>query len=107
MNPADTGVGLRLKELRLRRGMTQKELSGDRITRNMLSLIESGSASPSVSTLLYLAERLEVKNADLVDEQKIKSAGVPGVIRPSKESVQVVVGQNVQFVAEEFRKLCE
>lgn len=60
MNPADTGVGTRLKELRLRRGMTQKELSGDRITRNMLSLIESGSASPSVSTLLYLAERLEV-----------------------------------------------
>ena len=51
--------------------------------------------------------RLEVKDSDLVDEQKIKSAGVPGVIRPSKESVQVVVGQNVQFVAEEFRKLCE
>ncbi len=51
--------------------------------------------------------RLEVKDSDLVDEQKIKSAGVPGVIRPSKESVQVVVGQNVQFVAEEFKKLCE
>lgn len=51
--------------------------------------------------------RLEVKNADLVDEQKIKSAGVPGVIRPGGGSVQVVVGQNVQFVAEEFRKLCE
>lgn len=51
--------------------------------------------------------RLEVKDANLVDERKIKSAGVPGVIRPGKESVQVVVGQNVQFVAEEFRKLCE
>ena len=51
--------------------------------------------------------RLEVKDSDLVDEQKIKSAGVPGVIRPGKGSVQVVVGQNVQFVAEEFRKLCE
>lgn len=60
MNPAETGVGIRLRELRLKRGMTQKELSGDRITRNMLSLIESGNASPSVSTLLYLAERLEV-----------------------------------------------
>ncbi len=51
--------------------------------------------------------RLEVKDSDLVDEQKIKSAGVPGVIRPGKESVQVVIGQNVQFVAEEFKKLCE
>ena len=60
MNSAERSVGLRLKELRMRRGLTQKELSGDRITRNMLSLIESGSASPSVSTLLYLSERLGV-----------------------------------------------
>ena len=60
MNGQEANVGVRLKELRLRRGLTQKELSGDRITRNMLSLIESGSASPSVSTLLYLAERLGV-----------------------------------------------
>ncbi|MBE6724028.1 MAG: helix-turn-helix transcriptional regulator [Ruminococcaceae bacterium] len=60
MSGPDSGVGVRLKELRLRRGLTQKELSGDRITRNMLSLIESGNASPSVSTLEYLAERLEV-----------------------------------------------
>ena len=50
--------------------------------------------------------RLEVKDSDLVDEQTIKSAGVPGVIRPGKGSVQIVVGQNVQFIAEEFRKLC-
>ncbi len=60
MNSPDNSVGLRLRELRIRRGLTQKELSGDRITRNMLSLIESGSASPSVSTLLYLSERLGV-----------------------------------------------
>ena len=51
-------MGERIRELRLRLGITQKELAGDRITRNMLSLIESGNASPSVSTLLYIAERL-------------------------------------------------
>ena len=51
--------------------------------------------------------RLEVRDADLVDKEKIKAAGVRGVICPSKESVQVVIGQNVQFVAEAFRKLCE
>ena len=60
MNGAENSVGLRVKELRVQKGMTQKELSGERITRNMLSLIESGSASPSVSTLLYLSERLGV-----------------------------------------------
>lgn len=49
--------------------------------------------------------RLEVKDATLVNEKKIKSAGVAGVIRPSKSAVQVVVGTKVQFVADEFKKL--
>ena len=57
MNEGD--LGARVRELRLKRGLTQKELAGDRITRNMLSLIESGNASPSVQTLLWLAERLD------------------------------------------------
>ncbi|WP_370812627.1 N-acetylglucosamine-specific PTS transporter subunit IIBC [Butyricicoccus pullicaecorum] len=49
--------------------------------------------------------RLEVKDPLLVDEKKIKSAGIAGIIRPSKTAVQVVVGTKVQFVADEFKKL--
>lgn len=49
--------------------------------------------------------RLEIKDYTLVNEKAIKSAGVAGVIRPSKTSVQVVVGTQVQFVADEFKKL--
>lgn len=51
--------------------------------------------------------RLEIKDQTLVDEKKIKSAGVAGVVRPGKNSVQVVVGTKVQFVADEFKKLCK
>lgn len=51
--------------------------------------------------------RLEIKDYTLVDEKKIKSAGVAGVIRPGKNSVQVIVGTQVQFVADEFNKLCK
>lgn len=51
--------------------------------------------------------RLEIKDYTQVDEAKIKSAGVAGVIRPGKNSVQVVVGTQVQFVADEFKKLCQ
>ena len=51
--------------------------------------------------------RLEIKDYTLVDEAKIKSAGVAGVIRPGKNAVQVVVGTQVQFVADEFKKLCQ
>lgn len=49
--------------------------------------------------------RLEVKDYTQVDEKKIKSAGISGVIRPSKNAVQVVVGTKVQFVADEMKKM--
>ena len=51
--------------------------------------------------------RLEIKDYTLVDEKKIKAAGVAGVIRPSKTAVQVIIGTQVQFVADEFKKLCK
>lgn len=49
--------------------------------------------------------RMEVKDPTIVNEKKIKSAGVAGVIRPGKTSVQVVIGTKVQFVADEMKKL--
>ena len=49
--------------------------------------------------------RIEVKDYTQVDEKKIKSAGISGVIRPSKTSVQVIVGTKVQFVADEMKKM--
>lgn len=49
--------------------------------------------------------RLEIKDYTQVDEKKIKSAGVAGVMRPSKTSVQVVVGTKVQFIADEMKKM--
>lgn len=49
--------------------------------------------------------RVEIKDYTLVNEKKIKSAGVAGVIRPSKTSVQVIVGTQVQHVADEFKHL--
>ena len=51
--------------------------------------------------------RLEINDYTKVDENKIKSAGIAGVIRPSQKSVQVIVGTQVQFVADEFKKLCK
>lgn len=51
--------------------------------------------------------RLEVKDYTKVDEKVIKSAGVAGVVRPSKTAVQVIIGTQVQHVADEFKKLCK
>jgi PTS system N-acetylglucosamine-specific IIC component len=51
--------------------------------------------------------RLEIKEQSSVDEKIIKSAGITGIIRPGKTSLQVVVGTKVQFVADELKKLCK
>ena len=49
--------------------------------------------------------RLEVKDNLQVDEKKIKSSGISGIIRPSKTAVQVIVGPKVQFVYDEMKKM--
>lgn len=61
-------LGKRIKEARLAKKMTQSELVGDFITRNMLSRIESGNAYPSVKTLEYLANRLELPAGILMSD---------------------------------------
>ena len=60
MDEQNRQIGQRIRTLRQSRGMTQSALAGDCITRNMLSLIESGSASPSLHSLTEIAHRLNV-----------------------------------------------
>lgn len=62
-------IGERIRELRISKLMTQSELAGDRITRNMLSCIENGSANPSLSTVLYIAGRLGVPAGFLLADE--------------------------------------
>jgi transcriptional regulator with XRE-family HTH domain len=51
-------LGQLLKQVRLEAGLSQRQLCGDAITRNMLSQIENGTAKPSMQTLQYLAGKL-------------------------------------------------
>ena len=62
-------IGERIRELRISKLMTQADLAGDRITRNMLSCIENGSANPSLSTIVYIAGRLGVPAGFLLADQ--------------------------------------
>jgi transcriptional regulator with XRE-family HTH domain len=63
-----TDIGEKIKKLRLQRNMTQSDLAGDQITRNMLSRVENGAALPSLPTVWYLAERLGVPAGFLLAE---------------------------------------
>lgn len=51
-------LGEKLKQARLEAGLSQRQLCGDTITRNMLSQIENGTAKPSLATLQVLSARL-------------------------------------------------
>lgn len=53
-------IGEKIKGARLELGLTQSELCGNFMTRNMLSQIESGKAHPSLGTLEYLSEKLGI-----------------------------------------------
>ena len=84
-------------------------LSNDNFTEVASIILEGVGGKDNVTSIdnCVTRLRLEIKDYTLVDEKIIKSAGVAGVVRPGKNAVQVVVGTKVQFVADEFKKLCK
>lgn len=55
-----TKIGKKIKDRRIELNMTQQDLSGGVLTRNMLSLIENGKAYPSYENACYLAKALNL-----------------------------------------------
>lgn len=86
---------------------TKIELANNDFTAMAAIIMEGLGGKENVTSVdnCITRLRLEIRDYTAVDEKKIKSAGVNGVIRPSKTSVQVVIGPKVQFVADEFKKL--
>ena len=66
-------LGKRIKTCRLEAGLSQRQLCGDYMTRNMLSQIESGAARPSMDTLAYLARQLGKTVSFFLEEQTVTS----------------------------------
>ena len=66
-------LGQRLLQARREAGLSQRQLCGDKISRNMLSQIENGSARPSMDTLRYFAQRLGKPMGYFLEEQAVTS----------------------------------
>lgn len=66
-------LGEKIRTARLEAGLSQRQLCGDAITRNMLSQIENGAARPSMDTLRYLAARLGKTVSYFLEEQAVTS----------------------------------
>ncbi|WP_018347854.1 helix-turn-helix domain-containing protein [Longispora albida] len=58
-------LGARLHRLRTDRGLTQKDLAGERYTAAYISTVEAERRTPSTDALSYFAERLGVTPAEL------------------------------------------
>ena len=86
---------------------TKIELANNDFTAMAAIILEGLGGKENVTSVdnCITRLRLEIKDYTAVDEKKIKSAGISGVIRPSKTSIQVIIGPKVQFVADEFKKL--
>ena len=67
-------IGQRLRQARLEKGLSQRQLCQELITRNMLSQIENGSARPSMEVLCTLAARLEKPVSFFLEESVVASA---------------------------------
>ncbi|MBE6537478.1 MAG: helix-turn-helix transcriptional regulator [Ruminococcaceae bacterium] len=66
-------IGKRIKNRRLELGFTQTQVTDGYMTRNMLSLIESGSALPSLDTLFYLSKKLDISLYFLLSDEDTKN----------------------------------
>ena len=88
-------------------GEMKIELANNDYTAMAKIILEGLGGKDNVAELDHCITRLrlEVKDNLQVDEKKIKSSGISGIIRPSKTAVQVVVGPKVQFVYDEMKKM--
>ena len=64
--PLAQSIGVRIRQARLRAGLTQQQLAGDRYTKAYVSALENGSSKPSMAALNYIAAQLGVSATDLL-----------------------------------------
>lgn len=96
-------LGERLRQARLEAGLSQRQLCGEEITRNMLSQIENGSARPSMDTLRCLAARLGKPVSFFLDEQTVTSPNQAVMARARQAYIAGQAGACVQTL-ESYRE---
>jgi transcriptional regulator with XRE-family HTH domain len=80
-------LGIRLRELRSRRGLTLRSVAAKaQVSASLLSQIERGEASPSLLSLVAIADALAVRPGDLLDDDRDTKPYSP-VVRRSERRV--------------------
>ncbi len=100
-------IGLNIADLRVSRGWTQAELAERLgIAQANLSNIEKGKRDFTVSTLLRLAEALEVNPSQILEELSSASK-VPSLTRTQIENLAEAVVCPEKRISAQVRKLAD
>jgi transcriptional regulator with XRE-family HTH domain len=73
-------IGMRIRTLRIERGMTQDALAKPKFSKAYISALETGIARPSMNSLAYIAEKLGVAPSELLEDATataVELAGLP------------------------------
>lgn len=81
--------------------------SGNEFVDKAEIILKGLGGKENIQELDHCATRLrvEVLDSSLVNVDEIKRASIPGVIRPSENTIQVIVGTKVQFVFDEMKRI--
>jgi PTS system N-acetylglucosamine-specific IIC component len=81
--------------------------SANKFSEMAATIYEGLGGDENVVSVDYCATRLrvEVETIDKVDQKKIKTTGVPGINVIGPQNIQVIIGTNVQFVADEVERI--
>ncbi|RXI96163.1 helix-turn-helix domain-containing protein [Anaerobacillus alkaliphilus] len=94
-------LGERIKKLRKQKKLTLEALAGNQLTKGMLSLIENNKAQPSMESLAYIADQLEVEVADLLEV--ISSDELRDIL----EQVEKIYNLDREKTPEKYKQLIE
>ena len=96
-------LGEKLRQARQEAGLSQRKLCGEYMTRNMLSLIENGTAKPSMDTLRYLAGQLGKPVGFFLEEDAVLSPNQTLMAEARQKWAQGQV-QEVWLLLKNFRQ---
>ena len=99
-------IGVRLKRLRLERGLSQRELSSPGVSYAYISRIEAGARTPSVKALRMLAQKLGVSVEYLETGREIGDVEARE-LRLSDAELEVRLGENISEAEEKLRSVLD
>ena len=96
-------LGQKIRQARQEAGLSQRQLCGDALTRNMLSQIENDSANPSIATLRYLAVRLDKGISFFLEEETVTSPN-QAVMQKARQAFEEKKYETAAAVLADYRE---